>query len=212
MKDCTLYNQILSDVKQHPYLGVLLSSDLRWNSHVNDVVKKANSTLGFVNRNLYSCSEVTKRAAYVTLVRPHLEYASAVWDPYRQEQVDKIEAVQRRAVRFIKQDYDWNSSVTQMQQSLSLDQLRERRKAHRLKTFHLAVNNNIAAPIPEYYQHSERYTRSYTSTTYIQLRARHDYYLYSFFPRTIKDWNCLPIETRAQSYPAFCAQLNKLSL
>ena len=42
---------------------------------------KANRSLGFVKRNLYPCTEITKRSAYVTIVRPTLEYATAVWDP-----------------------------------------------------------------------------------------------------------------------------------
>ena len=58
-------------------------------------VVKANKSLGFVRRNLYPRSESTKRSAYVTIVSPNLEYATAVWDPHRQ-------AVQRRAARFIK--------------------------------------------------------------------------------------------------------------
>ena len=62
---------------------------------MDKIVKEANSSVGFVKRNLYSCSERTKRAAYITLVRPHLEYASAVWDPYQHNQVDQIEAVQK---------------------------------------------------------------------------------------------------------------------
>ena len=40
VKDYTLYNQTLVAVQQHPYLGVLLSSDLRWNSHVDKIAKK----------------------------------------------------------------------------------------------------------------------------------------------------------------------------
>ena len=51
----------LSPVKNHPYLGVMLSNDLRWNSHVENIVVKANKSLGFVRRNLYPCSERTKR-------------------------------------------------------------------------------------------------------------------------------------------------------
>lgn len=81
VKDYTLYNQILVAVQQHPYLGVLLSSDLRWNPDVDKIAKKGNSSLAFVKRNLYACSEEAKRASYVSLVRPHLEYATAVWDP-----------------------------------------------------------------------------------------------------------------------------------
>ena len=84
-------------------------------------------------------------------MRPNLEYATAVWDPYRQEQIDSIEAVQRRAARFIKRDYNRTSSVTEMLQSLDLDLLEERRKAHRLNIFYLAVNNSIALPIPNYF-------------------------------------------------------------
>ena len=92
----------LSPVINHLYLGVMLSNDLKWNSHVNNIVAKANRSLGFVKRNLYSCTETTKRSAYVTIVRPTVEHATGVWDPYRQEQIDSIEAVQRCAARFIK--------------------------------------------------------------------------------------------------------------
>jgi len=80
----------------------LILNDLKCNSHLNNVVAKVNRSLGFVKRNLYPCTKTRKCSAYVTIVRPTLEYATAVWDPYKQEQIDLIEAVQRRAVRFIK--------------------------------------------------------------------------------------------------------------
>lgn len=205
VKDYTLYNQTLVSVRQHHYLGVLLSSDLRWNTHVDKIAKKGNSSLAFVKRNLYACSEETKRAAYVSLVRPHLEYASAVWDPNRQNQVEKLEAIQSRAVRFIKHDYSYNTSVSNLKKSLSLDLLSERRKSHRLQIFHKSVNNSIALPIPSYYQLSIRKTRNYSTNSFIQPPVHHDYYKYSFFPRTIRDWNCLSPGTRSLNYSAFCS-------
>ena len=143
--------QKLSPVKNHLYLGVLLSNDLRWNSHVKNIVAKANKSLGFVSRNLYPCSENAKRSAYVTIVIPNLEYATAVWDPYRQEEIDSIEAVQRRAARCIKRDYNRTSSAREMLQSSDLDPLEDRHKAHRLNIFYLAVNNSTALPIPNYF-------------------------------------------------------------
>lgn len=114
----------LSPVINHPYLGVMLSNDLKWNSHVNNIVAKANRSLGFVKRNLYSCPETTKRSGYVTIVRPTLEYATTV-DPYRQvkqEEIDSIEAVQSRvqrcAARSIKRDCNRTSFITEI---LTLD-------------------------------------------------------------------------------------------
>ena len=74
-----------SPVKNHPHLGVMLSDELRWNSHVNNIVNKANKSLGFVKRDLYPSPESAKRSVYVSVVRPNMEYATAVWDPHRQE-------------------------------------------------------------------------------------------------------------------------------
>jgi len=36
------------------YLGVKISHDFRWNDHIDYVTAKANSTLGFVRRNINS--------------------------------------------------------------------------------------------------------------------------------------------------------------
>ena len=172
---------------------------------MDKIAKKGNSSLAFVKRNWFACSEETKRTAYVSVVRPHLEYASAVWDPYRQNQVEKLEAIQNRAVRFIKRDYSYNTSVSDLKKSLSLGLLSERRKFHRLQIFHKSVYNNIALPIPPYYQLSTRETRNYSTTSFIQPSVHHDYYKYSFFPRTIRDWNCLSPVTRSLNYSAFCS-------
>jgi hypothetical protein len=39
--------------------------------------------------------------AYFTLARPLVEYASTIWDPYTQTDINKVEAVQRRAARYV---------------------------------------------------------------------------------------------------------------
>ena len=57
-----------------------------------------------------------------------LEYASIVWSPYL---VMLIEAVQRRSVRFILNDYSRTSSVTSMMESLNLPLLESRRTCNR---------------------------------------------------------------------------------
>ena len=53
--------------------------------------------LNFVKCNLDRCSAETKCLAYISVVRPLLEYGSAVWDPYLQKDIQSIEMVQQRA-------------------------------------------------------------------------------------------------------------------
>ena len=62
------------------YLGVTITRtcDLRWITHVSNVCTKANRTLGFLRRNLYSCPQEVKEAAYKGLVSLVLDYGSSV--------------------------------------------------------------------------------------------------------------------------------------
>ena len=66
----TLRGHQLEEVKQATYLGVVISSDLSWNNHINNVKAKTNRTLGFVKRNINSTSFKAKSLAYKSLIRP----------------------------------------------------------------------------------------------------------------------------------------------
>ena len=94
---------VLDSVTHHPYLGVELSRNLDLGQHVNSKVMKANRSLGFLRRNLSSCSERVKQAAYKALVRPHVEYS--LGPTLKNNTRQKIEGVQRRTARFVKNCY-----------------------------------------------------------------------------------------------------------
>ena len=47
-----LYNHILEQVEENPYFGVTIHQNLQWTSHVNKILNKANSVMGFMQRNL----------------------------------------------------------------------------------------------------------------------------------------------------------------
>ena len=46
----TLHGEILESVESARYLGVSISKDLTWNSHIKESVSKANQILGFIKR------------------------------------------------------------------------------------------------------------------------------------------------------------------
>ena len=93
----TLEGTDLENVESIKYLGATITSDLRWNTHVSNVCTKANRTLGFMKRNLYSYPQEVKNAAYKGLVCPVLDYGSSVWDPPGVVLQEKLESVQKSA-------------------------------------------------------------------------------------------------------------------
>jgi len=91
----------LSTVESFTYLGVTISSDLHWRENVHNISAKATRVLNFVRRNIYHCISEVKALAYTSLIRPHLEYASAAWDPYTARDSHQLDKLQRRAARLI---------------------------------------------------------------------------------------------------------------
>jgi ribonuclease P/MRP protein subunit RPP40 len=92
-------DHILSFTNMEKDLGVLISDDLEWNEHVNSAVNKANQKLGQIKHVFRFMDEKMMKLLFVSLVRPHLEYASTIWNTYWQYDKDKLGKVQQRATR-----------------------------------------------------------------------------------------------------------------
>jgi hypothetical protein len=73
-----LNNHILEHVQENPYLGVIINENLKWSTYINKICNKANSTLGFIRRNLKHCNRKFKETAYISLVRSLFDYSSTV--------------------------------------------------------------------------------------------------------------------------------------
>ena len=126
---------------------------MHFNSH--KITNRANSTLGFLRRNLKHCPETLKKTAYIYLIRSVLEYSDTVWDPF----------VQRRSVLFVCHDYSRCSSVSAMVKHLNLTPLANRRRHHRLTLLYKIVNNLVAIPSDDFIKpNSQRTRQNHTKT------------------------------------------------
>ena len=90
---------VLDRAGEEKNIGVYMDSDLTFEKHINEKVKKANSMCGLIRRIFHYIDEKTFVPLYKSSVRTQFDYASPVWSPYKQKHIDEIEAVQRRATR-----------------------------------------------------------------------------------------------------------------
>ena len=145
-----------------------------------------------MRRTLHPCNPEVKKVAYMSLVRPKLEYASATWNPHTQNDTTRLEKVQRNAARFILSDYERKSSVTDMLYKLNLDTLERRRQHHNDEDLPQSIlwscwhqHSCLDYPVPE------RQLKICATSFSHQLSS-----LYSFYPRAIRFWNLLPFNMR----------------
>ena len=129
----TLEGMVLENVENIKYLGVTITNDLRWNTHISNVCTKANRTLGCLRQNLYACPQEVKEATYKGLVRPVLEYCGSVWDPSGVGLQNELVKVQNRAARFVTGNYNFETgSMTGILEHLKWESLKKRRRDSRL--------------------------------------------------------------------------------
>lgn len=189
--DYILHGHVLETTSAARYLGVDIADNLSWNTHINRITGKANSTLGFLRRNIPTKNRQLRSTAYKAVVRPQLEYAASIWDPYTGNLIRQVEAVQRRAARWVYSDFRTTSSVTTMLNELGWRSLEQRRADFRLTLMYKIVHGLVAVPSSQLVR-PIRVSRSSHSFSFCQLQTTKNIYKYSYFPLTIVQWNRLP--------------------
>ena len=138
------------------YLGVCVCSSLSFNNHINNTIRKANSTLFMLIRALKGASSLAKRTAYFSVCLPLMEYASEIWNPDLGYLIQDIEKVNRKAFRWAHcySKYDNISSEMIRRDWHPLESRREMkdlRTLHKIKTQELKVSFNRFTRTNEHY-------------------------------------------------------------
>ena len=103
LRPITIGNTTIEKVKKYKLLGVILTADLKWKEHIAYIYGKA-------CKRLYSLRVLRKAGVeeknmlkvYLAIIRPILEYAVPVWQAIPEYLSQKIESVQKRALKIIK--------------------------------------------------------------------------------------------------------------
>ena len=202
----------LENVDHEKDIGVIIDANLEFDKQINAKINKANSMFSIIRRSFQFLSPQNFIPLYKSLVRSHLDYASSVWNPYKQKHIDALENVQRRATR----------------QLPTLSKLPYEERLIHLKLPTLAYRRIRGDMIEVYKIMNEIYDKNVT--TFLKTRVQsvdrtsprgHKYQLYiewvnknirkqNFSIRIINIWNSLPREVaEAPSINSFKNRLDK---
>ena len=147
-----LSTETLEEITSDKYLGIILDSKLNFNTYVDEIIEKATNLLNLCRRNLSMCSKEVKETA-------------SSWSPHTKRNICKIEAVQRRAARFVLRDYRYGPEVgltKQIENALKWPTIETRRKIHDLQLFYKIRNNLFIIHFPPVVRPSYHYPSYYT--------------------------------------------------
>ena len=94
-------------------LGIQVNNSLSFEHHYKSICNKAYQCLYMIHRSLHlhSAPTETKKQLYLSLVRSKLTYCSQLWRPLLIKHIIMLENVQRRATKFITNDYSSNYKI-----------------------------------------------------------------------------------------------------
>ena len=189
----------LKRVYEYKYLGVLITSDLMWSSHITNICNKTRRLVGVLYRRFYKHSSTdTLLNLYVSFVRPHLEYAGVAWDPYLKKDIAAIEDVQKFALRVCTKS--WDSNYDQLLSQSHLPSLEARRRQAKLCNLYNITNELVHFPDAPVASRVLNYaTRSSGERQIAAISSRSNQHFHSFFPSAINAWNSLPSEVQTLS-------------
>ena len=144
---------------------------------------------------------------YKAMVRPHLEYASAIWSPKYKKDAISIENVQRRATRMVRSLK--GKSYTDRLVTLGLPTLEYRRQRADVIQAYKLLNGFDKTDTDMLVKRERSTTRGHNHKLF-KPRARLDTRKYAFSNRVIDTWNALPSDVvEAQTINSFKSRLNR---
>ena len=188
----TLDGIALIRVSSYKYLGVTLTSTLAWSPHITNCCNKARRLMGLLFRRFHEHSNTSVLLKlYLSFIRPHLEYATIVWDPHLKRDIKALESVQKFALRVCMKS--WHTGYADVLTAAKFPTLQSRRLllglCHMYKIIH-GITDFPDAPV-DYKEHHYG-TRQKVQRHLKVPSCRSSAYLYSFFPNTLSAWNQLP--------------------
>ena len=194
-------------------LGITYDSNLKFDTYIANITSRAYQRIGLIFRGFVSRNTDLLTRAYITYVRPILEYCTCIWSPYLLGDIRKIENVQRYFTRrlFPGSKYSYSERL----QLLNLENLECRRIKYDIKMYfkiihgliHINEQSNFLMLCPNIKE-----TRGHGYR--LQKRMFHnDRHFYSFTNRAVDCWNALPNEIiYAKSFDAFSRGVKALDL
>ncbi|MCP4457910.1 MAG: reverse transcriptase family protein [Cytophagales bacterium] len=199
-------------------LGILMNSTLNFTEQADYLYNKANQKFGMLKRTCHFVSDPKKRRAlYLTLVRSLFEHCPSVWRPASNTMVEKLESLQKRAIKWINDDYRVSYSNDSMYyvhcKHLNILPIRFRFDYHDIKLLHSIIYNFSCIRLPDYLKFFSGSTRlrsthqdSLSLVSSITPRGSYESsssrgFSNNYFYRSHLIWNKLPFSLRETIRP-----------
>ena len=204
--DVKMGGSILEEKSSFKMLGLIFSSKLDWGSYIISIAKTASKKIGALIHFMKFLSPDVALYLYKSTICPCMEYCCHIWACAPSCYLDLLDMLQRRICRIVGPSL-----------AASLEPLAHHRNVASLYLFYRYYFGRCSSelaqlvPLPFTQERSTRYFDRLDDFSVTIPRCYKDVYVNSFFLRTAKRWNSLPIECFPLTYDlsGFKSRINR---
>ena len=194
---------VLEEKSSFKMLGLTFSSKLDWGSYITSITKTASKKIGALIRSVKFLSLEVALYLYKSSIYPCMEYCCHVWAGAPRCYLELLDKLQKRICRTVGPSL-----------AASIEPLAHCQNVASLSLFHRYYFGRYSSelaqlvPLPFSRGRSTLYSDRLHDFTVAISRCYNDVYVNSFFPRTARLWNYLPIECFPLTYNINGEQIN----
>ena len=189
ISNITIDDRPIERVTSYKLLGLIISSNLKWNAHIEHLIKKTSKRIYSVRLlKRASVAEQDLVTFYTTCIRSVLEYACQAWF-YSTPNflLEQLESIQRRTMRVIYPDHSYNEACLQAR----IPRVKERLE-DLCKSFFLSMQNQhhkLHGLLPELYNNPYATRYSTNGPTYKIPVHKTKRSMNNFICQAARSWN-----------------------
>ena len=191
-------NNVITEVTNHKHLGLNISNNCRWNSHIDYIKDKAWKRINVMRKLKRLLNRKSLEVIYISFIRPILEYGDIIWDNCKLNDKAELDKIQNEAARIVSGTTKL-VSISALHSEVGWETLQNRRNNHKLLQFYKMTNGQT----PDYLSNlvpllinDTIVTNLRNANNYIQPIAHTTLYQESFLPSIVRAWNSIPLSAR----------------
>jgi hypothetical protein len=150
--DIRINNEKLIRAYETKFLGVIITTDLKWGKHVDMIVNKMSKVVGIFRKIRYKLNQVALKQLYHTLLEPYITYCSSIWaSPYKTVKLNRVLILQKTAIRIISHSH-YIAHTNPIFSSLKILKVYDLAKTAVLVLMHKSRNNTLPHKFQTYFQ------------------------------------------------------------
>jgi hypothetical protein len=99
--DAKLNDAVIEQVRSYKLLGVSLDQDLMFTTQIDELCKKLSKRVGLLRHICPYLKQKQREIYYSAIIKPGLLYGSTVWCSCKQDDLQRVLKLQKRAARVI---------------------------------------------------------------------------------------------------------------